>query len=363
MAHGFEGEFLDGVEELIDVIPESIESIGILVSRLDESEGAGNVAIQQSYALRDSEYSTTIFTFEVETEISNIEIKEIGKGSFFGDTGTRLLYAFNPVSIIRLAQCLRSFDLLIVHQPVLCPTAFFTKHLYGTTAIYYNHHITEPDEKSGIVGKIFGYTAYQAILYSSSKLDGVASVSKYSRDEYAAKFGKVGPIVYNKIDESIYNNNNADGKPIRRKFDINDQPVILYVGRLARSKRVHELIDVYNKILNRYPNALLIIVGRRDENNYVEKIIEKQKSSDGEIITTGFVPESELPNYYAAADIYATCSEKEGYNLTIAEAEACGTPTVAYDIGAHSEVQTNGELVELGDTDAFASKILEILSD
>jgi glycosyltransferase involved in cell wall biosynthesis len=357
-----EDEFIEDVEELVDKIPEPIGSIGILVSRLDESEGAGNVAIRQCRALRDSQYSPAIFTFEAETKFSNIEIKEVGKNSYLGDTGTRLLHAFSPINIIRFAQNLRSFDLLIVHQPVLCPAAFVAKYLYGVITIYYNHHITKPGEKPGIVGKFFGYTAYRAILHSSSKLDGVVSVSEYSRDEYAAKFGKKGPVIYNKIDEASYHNA-VEGDSIRRKFGIDDQPVILYVGRLARSKRVHELIDVYNEILDTYPNAVLLIVGRKDENSYVERLIGKKEVSNGRIIFTGIVPESELPSYYAAADVYATCSEKEGYNLTIAEAEACGTPTVAYDIGAHSEVQTNGDLVKFGDTGAFATKIIDLLSN
>ncbi|WP_312907617.1 glycosyltransferase family 4 protein [Natronosalvus caseinilyticus] len=356
----FEQDILHNITELIENIPGRIESIGILVSRLDESEGAGHVAIRQLRTLRDAGYTPTAFTFEAEIEPDGFRVEEIGNGTLLNDIAVRPRYLFNPLSMLRMARRLSSFDLLVVHQPVLCPVAVLTKYQYGTTTIYYNHHITEPNEKVGLIEKLFGYTVYRGILYSSTKLDSVVSVSKYSRDEYKAKFGKTGPVIYNLIDEEFYHEE-VSGSPIRDKFGLDNKPVILYVGRLARSKRVHELIDVYERILNTYPDAVLLLVGRKDESDYTEYLVKQKKESDGQIIFTGMVPESELPHYYAATDVYATCSEKEGFNLTIAEAEACGTPTVAYDIGAHSEVQTNGRLVDLGSKDKFASEIIELL--
>jgi 1,2-diacylglycerol 3-alpha-glucosyltransferase len=200
------------------------------------------------------------------------------------------------------------------------------------------------------------------MLYASSRLDLVVSVSEYSREAYVDRFGKSGPIIYNQIDTGTYNKT-VSGTEIRAEYDLDQRPVILFVGRVARSKRVHELIEVYNNVLMSEPDTVLLIVGRSDNQKYSDRIQRCIDSSGGQIVQAGFVPEDELPSYYAAADVYATCSIKEGFNLTIAEAEACGTPTVAYDIGAHSEVMSNGTLVDQGNTDAFTQAILQTLSE
>jgi 1,2-diacylglycerol 3-alpha-glucosyltransferase len=348
--------------ELVESVPHSVDNVAILVSQLNQSEGAGNVAIRQLEVLVEAGYDATAFTFDPKASSVSGEVRTIG-GSGYLDSGTvsRLKASFSPVSLVKYARELSIFDLIIVHQPVLCPIAYTTKLLYGTTTVYYNHHITEPDEKVGTIGKIFGHTAYRLILYSSSRLDRVVSVSKYSHREYQKRFGKSGSVIYNQIDHDLYNQQ-ASGTEIRERYDLGNKPVILFVGRLAQSKNVDKLIQVYNEIVKEYPETVLLVVGRSERDAYMDQLTRLKRESTGTIIFTGVVPGADLPKYYAAATVYATCSVKEGYNLTIAEAEACGTPTVAFDIGAHPEVMQNGTLVEKGDYVGFKDALTGQLS-
>jgi len=69
-----------------------------------------------------------------------------------------------------------------------------------------------------------------------------------------------------------------------------------------------------------------------------------------------------LPCYYAACDLYVTASLWEGFNLPIAEAQACGKRVVAFNIGSHPEVVKNGILVEKGSTSKFAEAVIKLLS-
>ena len=77
--------------------------------------------------------------------------------------------------------------------------------------------------------------------------------------------------------------------------------------------------------------------------------------SDDSVIFTGFAPAEELPLYYAMCDIFATCSLWETFNRPLAEAQACGKPVIAFNIGPHPEViDENGMLVETGNVEKFA---------
>lgn len=355
-------ETLEDITELINSLSHAVDNVAVLVSRLDESEGAGSVALRQLRTLVAAGYDATAYTFDSASQPADVEVQSLG-GSRRFDSGTvsRLKASFSPVTLVSYARELSEYDLIIVHQPVLCPLAYTTKLLYGVTTVYYNHHITEPDEKVGLVGKVFGHTAYRLILYTSSRLDRVVSVSKYSHREYEQRFGNSGSVIYNQIDHELYNQR-VSGAEIRERHDLNGRPVILFVGRLAQSKNVDRLVQLYNELVNEYPEAVLLVVGRTERQEYMDRLERLREESTGTIIFTGVVPEADLPKYYAAATVYATCSIKEGYNLTIAEAEACGTPTVAFDIGAHSEVMENGSLVAEGDYAGFRDALTEYLS-
>ena len=71
--------------------------------------------------------------------------------------------------------------------------------------------------------------------------------------------------------------------------------------------------------------------------------------------------DKELPYYYAACDLYVTASLWEGFNLPVAEAQACGKRAVAFDVCSHPEVVKNGILVKENDNEAFADAVISLL--
>ncbi|GAF67333.1 unnamed protein product [marine sediment metagenome] len=84
--------------------------------------------------------------------------------------------------------------------------------------------------------------------------------------------------------------------------------------------------------------------------------------SDDSVIFTGDVPDEELPLYYAVCDIYATATLWEGFDLPVAEAQACGKPVVAFDIGPYKEIiNKEGVLVYAGDVKQLADRALSIM--
>ena len=84
--------------------------------------------------------------------------------------------------------------------------------------------------------------------------------------------------------------------------------------------------------------------------------------SDNSVIFVDFISNDSLPFYYAACDAYATCSMWESYNIPLVEAQLCGKPVIAFDIGPHREViNSKGILVKEGDVAKFSAACVEKL--
>jgi glycosyltransferase involved in cell wall biosynthesis len=84
------------------------------------------------------------------------------------------------------------------------------------------------------------------------------------------------------------------------------------------------------------------------------------------VVFTGYVPDREVPQLYAACDIFCYPSLWEGFGLTPAEAQACGKPAVAFDNCALPEVIDDGHtglLVEPRNVKALAEALICLLHD
>ncbi len=151
---------------------------------------------------------------------------------------------------------------------------------------------------------------------------------------------------------------------IRKKYAISG-PFLLYVGRLTEKKGVRYLIDAIPGVLQKIPDAKLLIVGSGElEEELKEQVISLGLS--GQIQFAGSVPNRDLPEYYAAADIFigpsiaAKSGDTEGFGLTFVEAAMSGCLVVASDIGGIRDIiQENetGFLVDPLDTRLLADKI------
>ena len=131
----------------------------------------------------------------------------------------------------------------------------------------------------------------------------------------------------------------------------------MYVGRLTARKRVHLLIETFKSIKEKVPNAKLLIVGNPTFRRYYNKI---KKMADDDVIFTGMVDYKDLPSYYAACNFYVTASAWECSDLPTQEAQACGKPVIAFNIGAHTEFVKNGKLVKDNDTAGFVNAMIKL---
>lgn len=137
------------------------------------------------------------------------------------------------------------------------------------------------------------------------------------------------------IDGNLFNGS-SEGSSIRRKYKMKNNPLILHVGRVALEKRIELLIGAADSILNIYPDAKFMIVGKGPAKEHYEQIVESKNLSKS-FIFTGYVSDSELPKYYSAADVFVFPSDFDTQGLVVLEALAMGTPAVVRADSASAE--------------------------
>jgi glycosyltransferase involved in cell wall biosynthesis len=143
------------------------------------------------------------------------------------------------------------------------------------------------------------------------------------------------------------------------------QPTILYLGRLKKYKSVQHLIEAFEDVMQRMPEARLVIIGDGDYRQALEALARKR--GVGEHVTfTGFIAAEDKVRYLQRAWVAVCPSLKEGWGLTNIEANACGTVVVAADVpGLRDSVShgTNGFLYPYGDTGALAEQLHTLLTE
>ncbi|HBX87119.1 MAG TPA: hypothetical protein DEG09_00710 [Marinilabiliaceae bacterium] len=336
--------------------------IGIMCNSLSGSIGVDRVAYKQAESLAKEGNQVTIFTFMKEVSPpKGVEVFQLSmpKG-FYLERFWRILFPINIIALGLYLPKLNGFEVVYSHQYPLSWLAYIGKKVFSYKYIYYHHHLNPPEAYQGTIQQTYARLLNGLTLWTATRADHIISISEFSRKSLLDAIGRDSEIISNEIDAERFHPN-IDGKFVREKYGIQNSPVILFVGGLAPPKRVHLLIEAFYLVKSDFPEAKLVIVGKVAFDDYYQKI---KGMCDSSVIFTGYIPDEELPYYYAACNVYATASLWEGFDLPAVEAQACGKSVVAFDIGSHSEVinPKNGRLVPANDTKALANAIIEYLS-
>ncbi len=142
-------------------------------------------------------------------------------------------------------------------------------------------------------------------------------------------------------------------------------PTVVYLGRLRRYKRIDLLLQAMPQVLRSCPGARLWIVGAGDAREALEGLASDLGLSR-QVTFRGFVDEQEKVRLLQQAWVVVYPSMKEGWGLSVLEANACGTPAVVFDVpGLRDAVvdERTGYVVPDGDVGAFAHRISLVLKD
>jgi glycosyltransferase involved in cell wall biosynthesis len=141
-----------------------------------------------------------------------------------------------------------------------------------------------------------------------------------------------------------------------------EAPLVLAVTRLMPQKGVEELIQALVRVKAAVPDAAATIVGDGPHRDRFREAAEEAGASW--IHWAGRVSDDELVDWYRRAWVVTSASRREGFGLTLTEAAACGTPTVASRIPGHVDAVDEGCSGLLADdTEALADRIVDVLRD
>jgi D-inositol-3-phosphate glycosyltransferase len=160
----------------------------------------------------------------------------------------------------------------------------------------------------------------------------------------------------------------GDKREARRALGVEDENVVLYVGRIQPLKGLDILLRAM-ALLRDGANTRLMTVGgdlERDQTLGRLQTMAKGLGIRDRVTFTGAMKHTELPNYYRAADVFVLPSRYESFGLAPLEAMACGTPVVASRVGgltSYIREGRNGYLVPWRCPEPFAQRLDALLAN
>lgn len=191
--------------------------------------------------------------------------------------------------------------------------------------------------------------------------DKIISVSNASAYDFSILFPKhTHKVITIPIGiEHTELSNGTNGK-LNGRLQINSQELrIIHVGGFTFEKNHVGLLDIFELVLQKNPNAVLYLVGDGPLKKQTEEIA-RCKGLDSKIKFLGF--QVNPMHYIQHSDVLVLPSIIEGLPGVLLEAFYCKTPVVAYDVGGIKEVVKNnetGRLIQKDDSYAFADGIAE----
>ena len=224
-----------------------------------------------------------------------------------------------------------------------------------------------------IVPHLFGTTAFQEASWPMAAIVALAErpiPSVYRRAGFHAISESTGEdLVARGIARErvrvIHPGIDAESYTPARGLDRADPPTFLYVGRLKRYKGVEVAIRALAIARRQRPGLSIDIAGTGDDADRLATVAAELGQRDA-VRFHGFVTEARKRELFRTTWANLFPSPKEGWGLTVMEAAACGTPSLASDSPGLRDSVRHGEtglLVPHGNAEALAEGILRFAAD
>ena len=257
------------------------------------------------------------------------------------------------------------FDVIHAHDWLVAYSAKSIKESYNIPLIS-TIHATESGRNSGIHDETQRYIndSEWMLTYESSE---VIVNSNYMKNEVQRLFGlpydKIN-VIPNGVNLQLFSNFNVD-YDFRRQYAMDNEKIILYVGRLVYEKGIQNLIAAMPKILDRYHDSKLIICGR---GGMIDELREQVKylGIDNKVYFAGYCDSKKMQKMYKCADVAVFPSTYEPFGIVAIESMLSGTPTIVSDVGGLNEIVEHGVTgmkSYAGNANSIADSVLALLFD
>lgn len=264
--------------------------------------------------------------------------------------GKFTLHAYAPYFVKR-----RSKDFDVVVDDVAHAVPFWSPKFTRKPVVAIVHHVHQK-----VVERELPFALRSFVRRAERSVKGtyrnIIAVSQTTKRDLIEQLGVEDPrisVIPHGIDHAKYRPGS--------KFD---EPTIAWVGRMKKYKNLDHLVKAFKLVKGRARDAKLILVGRGEEEARIRSLVNEMKLSDVEF--AGWVPEGEKARILQGAWCIVYTSEVEGWGMGVIEANACGTPAIAYNSKALAETIVDGEtglLIEYGDVNGLAEKLTDFIQD
>lgn len=242
----------------------------------------------------------------------------------------------------------------VAHSPT--PLLLPARRAAQLVTVFDLHFLHAPDEARDVAQQHFAARVRDHV----TRADHVIAGSAYAASLLTRELG----VGADRISTTPLGAPRWAGEVLRRRSD-SAGDILLFLGTLEPRKNVGLLLDGYERLLRRRPDAPpLVLAGglARGGETWVERAGRPPLA--GHVRIAGYVSEAERRALYAGARALLLPSREEGFGLTALEAMACGVPVVASPAGPLPDlVGDAGTIAPLDAPDAWADAIEACLDD
>ncbi len=160
------------------------------------------------------------------------------------------------------------------------------------------------------------------------------------------------------IDAQLFKPRSRGRQYLSHRFGIPEGPRLLYVGRISREKRLDFLVEAFQRVRKRHPDASLILTG---SGPILQELEERDHPG---VFLIGRQDLRALPNIYSGSDLFVFPSLTDTFGMAVLEAQACGLPAVVSDVGGPKELvidEKTGWIVRQQEVEPWAKALNRIL--
>jgi len=341
--------------------------------------GAEMVVYQLSKALIKKGHEVTVYTsnltnlykeIPINSEIvEDIKIKRFNNLNTTLSKMTKLMITpsmskaldkeINKFDIVNLHEG-RSFQNLLIHKYSLKRGVPYIVHPH---ACYIKEGVYSFSFLQLALSKFFDLFLRHKVLRDASMIIALNKTEVHQYKSMNINEEKI-EIVPNGIDPAQYEDLPERGK-FRKEYGFdNCHKIVLYLGRIERTKGIDILAKSFSKILVHMNNAKLVIVGKDDGYLGTLRKMVKELNIEQSVLFTGSINEMDKLKAYVDSDVYVLFRSWEPFGITLLESCACGTPVIcSKGCGIADIIDGQAGLAIPYNEDHLANALLSILSN
>lgn len=243
-------------------------------------------------------------------------------------------------------------DVLHCHDWITAQAGLELRRRTGIPLVF-TVHSTEYDRSAGFYPQQWIADIERRAV---NEADVVIAVSKYTADQLVERYGapreRVFPV-HNGVDFSKY------PSAVERDYGRSNETV-LYLSRVSRQKGPMFFMQAARQVVRSRPEARFILAGKGEMlRECVDFAVDNRLM--GNVSFAGFVPDEDVPRFYANSDVYVLPSVSEPFGISILEAMSSGVPTIVSKTTGVGEALRNVLKADFWDTHEMADMILRLL--